>query len=95
MAARDRSEVARFVDVTHDEFVESPDAVVARVYDHFGLELTDEARAAMKAHTAANPKGKHGSHSYSLEEWGLDPVAVRERFEPYIERFGIKTMAVG
>ncbi len=28
---------------------------------------------------------------YGLEVWGLDANAVRERFAPYIERFGIET----
>jgi hypothetical protein len=90
LEARDRSDAARFVDVAHDEFVDTPDAVVERIYGHFGLDLSASARGAMKAHADANPKGKHGAHKYSLEEWGLDPVAVRERFAPYIERFGIE-----
>lgn len=93
LAARDRSDAARFVDVTHDDFVEDPDAVVERIYGHFNLDLIDAARAAMQAYAAANPKGKHGAHKYSLEEWGLDPAAVRRRFQPYVERFGIDVAA--
>ena len=38
---------------------------------------------------AANPQGKHGKHEYALEEYGLDPDQVRERFAAYIERFQI------
>jgi len=93
LEARDRCDAARFVDVMHDEFVEKPEAVVAHIYEYFGLGLGEEAFESMEAHTRANPKGKHGAHNYSLEEWGLDPLEVRERFEPYMERFGIETSA--
>ena len=44
-------------------------------------------RRRMQAHVGDNPKGKHGSHAYALEEWGLSADAVRERFTAYIERF--------
>ena len=36
------------------------------------------------------PKGKHGKHQYALAEYGLEADAVRERFAPYVERFGIE-----
>jgi hypothetical protein len=89
LAARDRSDPARFVDVAHDAFVEDPLGVARRIYAHFGLALPALARAAMQAHVDANPKGKHGRHAYALEEWGLSAEAVRERFRPYSERFGL------
>ncbi len=90
LAARDRSDPARFVDVTHDDFVRDSVGTARRIYEAFGLRLEGEAEAAMEAHMAANPKGKHGSHQYSLEEWGLDAEQVRGRFAPYIERFAIE-----
>jgi hypothetical protein len=89
LAARELQDPKRFVDVTHDDFVDDSLGVAKRVYEGFGLEITPAARAALEAHVAANPKGKHGSHEYSLEEYGLDPARVRERFAPYIERFRI------
>jgi hypothetical protein len=89
LAARDRNDAARFVDVTHDEFVADSSKVVERIYGHFDMPIGPEARAAFAGHVEANPKGKHGKHDYALEEYGLDADAVRERFAPYIERFGI------
>ncbi len=89
LAARDRSDPARFVDVHHDEFVAEPLGVVERIYAGFGLPLPPEARSAMAAHAASNPKDKHGRHDYSLEEYGLGGEQVRERFAPYIARFGV------
>jgi Sulfotransferase family len=89
LAARDQSDGARFVDVTHDDFVEDPLGVARRIYAHFGLPLSAQAEAAMQAHIGENPKGKHGSHAYALEEWGLPADAVRERFAGYTRRFGL------
>ena len=95
LAARDRCDPARFIDVGHDEFVDAPLEVASRIYAHFGLALGQGTQAALKAHVDANPKGKHGRHAYALEEWGLSPHAVRERFKVYIERFGVGTDAGG
>jgi hypothetical protein len=89
LAVRNRSDAARFVDVTHDDFVADPLGVARRIYAHFGLPLSKAAEAAMQAHVGDNPKGKHGSHAYALEEWGLSADAVRDRFAAYIERFGL------
>jgi hypothetical protein len=91
LAARDRCDPAHFVDVTHDDFVDDSLAVARRIYDHFGLVMGDEISNAIREHIAANPKGKHGTHDYALEEYGLDADTVRERFASYTERFGITT----
>ncbi len=47
--------------------------MVRRIYEHFDLELTPAAEAAMQRFLLANPKNKDGVHRYSLEEFGLDP----------------------
>jgi hypothetical protein len=87
LAAREKMDAARVVDVAHDEFVSDAVGVAKRIYGHFGLALTDAALAAFEAHAAANPRAKHGSHDYALEEFGLSEAAVRERFRAYQERF--------
>jgi hypothetical protein len=44
----------------------------------------------MQAFIADNPKGKHGVHSYTPEEYGLDPAQIRRDFAPYIERYSLR-----
>ncbi len=63
--------------------------VVRGIYDNFDEPLNDEANAAISSFMADNPKGKHGKHSYALEEYGLSAEGVREEFSDYIERYGI------
>jgi hypothetical protein len=89
LAARDRADARRFVDVHHDDFVADGLAVARRIVDHFGLPWTDGVRTALEAHSAAHPQGKHGRHEYALADYGLTEPRVLERFAPYIERFGI------
>jgi hypothetical protein len=89
LEARARSDPARFIDVGHDEFVDDGLAVAERIHSYFAIPLSTAARSAMRAQVQANPKGKHGAHEYRLEDYGLRPEQVRQRFARYIERFEI------
>jgi hypothetical protein len=89
MAVRRERDESRFYDLQFSDFQRDPLAAIGRIYDYFGLELTSRAEQAMRSFRADNPPGKHGSHSYQLEDYGLSADAIRERFQPYVERFGI------
>lgn len=84
----DRSD--QFFDVKLRETVTNPLDVVRRMYSQFGFELSDAVDAAMRRFMAANPRDKHGSHTYAPEDFGIDPVRDREPFEEYIEYFGLQ-----
>jgi hypothetical protein len=87
LAARERHAPSRFVDVDYRDFVSDPLAAAHGVYDHFGLPLPEATRAALASHVAEHPQGRHGRHEYSLEQYGLSPERVRERFAGYIESY--------
>jgi hypothetical protein len=68
--------------------VKDPMSKVARIYDAFGLELTDPARAAMQAYLDQNPRSGHPAHTYdvgSKEEIALQ----RKAFQAYQEYFDV------
>jgi Sulfotransferase family len=81
---------ATFYDMYFSDFVADQFAVVEQIYDALGLPMTDEGAARMKAFIADNPKGKHGLHLYTPEEFGIDPPAVRRDLARYIERFDLR-----
>lgn len=81
---------AQFFEMHFQDFVADQFGVVEKIYDAFGLPLTGQAADRMKVFIADNPKGKHGIHRYSPEEYGVDPVRIRESFGPYMERFGLE-----
>jgi hypothetical protein len=90
LAARDRLDGARFLDVDFRAFTADPLGTLRRFYAHFGLELGAETESRLAAHVRENPKGKHGAHDYSLEEYGLSGGAVRERLRFYTSRFDVE-----
>jgi hypothetical protein len=89
LSARRCSDPKRFFDIEFREIDADAFGVVRRLYAHFGLELSGEAKRAMRRHGAENPRGKHGAHAYSAEEFGLDPARVRDRFAGYLEAFPV------
>ena len=41
----------------------------------------------MQRYLAETPKDRHGTHAYSLTQFGLNPDEERERYREYRERF--------
>ncbi|MDD5175960.1 MAG: sulfotransferase [Sterolibacterium sp.] len=78
----------RFVDIGYKEITGDVTAAIERIHAAAGLELTAEARTAMRAWEANNPPGKHGRHKYTLESVGLRESDIRAAFADYLERFG-------
>lgn len=91
-AAVERADAARarapeqFIDVLQSDIQREPMAVVERIYQHFGLALSDEARSRMLARSAEAPESRHGEHRYTAEHFGLDPAQINQQFAAYIER---------
>ena len=81
---------AQFFDVKLRETVADPLDVVRRMYAHFGFELSAEVDVKMRSFLANNPRDKHGSHTYTPADFGIDPVRDREPFRDYIEYFGLE-----
>jgi hypothetical protein len=76
-------------DLQYPVLMRDPIAAIRKLYEHFDEPFTPQAQSAMAAFLANNAQGKHGRHSYSLEEFGLSPTQVREHFRDYIREFGI------
>ena len=78
---------AMFCDIHFSDFVSDQFAVVEKIYETFDIPMSQEAANKMRTFIEDNPKGKHGTHAYTPEEYGVDPAAVRHTFADYIERF--------
>lgn len=92
---RDANPDVPIVDVQYADLVGDPIGTMERVYGSFDDELTGQARQAMQAHLDSRPKGKHGSHRYDLDEFGLDGPALAERFAGYVERYQVPLERTG
>ncbi len=83
-AVRARHDPARFCDIDYDDFVADPVGTAEGIYRHFGLPLSDDARAEMRRVDAASRIGaRKPSHQYALSDFGLTAAQVEERFADY------------
>ena len=85
---------AQVYDLLFQDFMRDEIAAVAKIYEHFGMTLSVEAEARMRAFLARNAHDQHGRHTYRLADAGLDEAAERPRFAAYQERHGVPSECV-
>lgn len=72
---------AQFYDLEYSALVADPVAAVSDIYRHFGIELTDEARAAIVDTDERSKQGPRApKHTYSLADYGLTADQVKDTF---------------
>ena len=89
---QDRAELDResqFVDLHFRDVLSDPVGSLRKAFDAFGLTLSDEAISRMASWNDGHAPGRHGSHDYTAETYGLDAAALSESFRPYREHFGV------
>jgi hypothetical protein len=75
---------AQRFDVDFDEFMRDDVAMVVRILERAGLELSPEAREAFDRFMVHNPRGKHGRIDHDLRrDFGVDPDELWGRFSDY------------
>ncbi|MGV0852256.1 sulfotransferase family protein [Mycolicibacterium phlei] len=80
-AERAKHDPARFYDLDYFQLVKDPIGVVEEIYDHFGIEFTDEAREAVVRTDELSKQGPRApKHTYSLADYGLTAEEVKGRF---------------
>ena len=89
LAARKNPAVARaIVDVPYRELVGDKAGAISKLYDHWGLEFTDEHRTRIDQLEEEQPTSHFAQHRYSAVDFGVDPASVREELEEYYGEFG-------
>jgi hypothetical protein len=73
----------QIIDVHHKQLINSPEAVIESIYDHFNLAFSKAAKKRMQTWLRDNPRSRFGSHDCSADEFGLLPAHERERFDFY------------
>jgi hypothetical protein len=78
---------AQTIDVRFTDFMADDLAMVARIYALAGQPLDQRAHDAMAAFMDEHPRGRHGTVSYDLDQFGLDADELRRTFAFYSEQF--------
>ncbi len=86
---RDPQRAGQFFDLQMQETVADPLGAVERIYAHFGYELKPAVKADMEKFMRHNTRDKHGSHTYTAADFGIDPQRDNARFADYCSYFGI------
>ncbi|MEJ7935404.1 sulfotransferase [Sphingobium sp. AN558] len=87
LAWRDNDPGLQILDIGFSDITSNDGEVVRRIYDAFGLPLTEKSLQGMREWSERNPRNKHGGHSYSAEKFGTTDEAIRVRFADYVDRF--------
>jgi hypothetical protein len=89
---RDRLASNRICDVEYDEISRDPIAAIARIYDHFGWSLSQQAEQRMRTLVASHAQRQPGNHRYDLSQFGSSAEEVLSAFVPYCQRFGLSQL---
>ena len=73
----------RFIDVDYRQLVSDPVAAVRGIYRDLGESVDAAFEASLMAHANEHRQHKHGRHSYTFEDFGLNRDALNERFSAY------------
>lgn len=85
---RDRLDLdGRIIDVKYEQIRSHPMPAIREIYHRAGHLLTADAERDMIEWEKGNEQGKHGSHAYSLEQFGLSEQLIDDAFGSYIQRF--------
>ena len=89
VATVDRLPAGRVVHVRSPDLSKDPVGTIAEAYRGLGMELSDEARIAMREYMRAKREKGSPRHIHTTERFGLDPAAIHERFASYCSRFDL------
>jgi Sulfotransferase family len=91
MDFRKRVPDGRFADISFAELQADPVEALGRGLTQIGLGFGERSRSSVEQWAASHKPGSHGSHSYSLADFGLDVALVKERFAPYYATFDVES----
>lgn len=74
-----------FFHVYYDDLVTDPLGQMQDIYAWLGDPWTPEVQASMTAWLQDNPQGRFGTHTYSLEQWGIPRADLTPYFADYLQ----------
>ncbi len=77
----------QFVDVSYKDTVENPLVVIKRLYRFLGIELDDEAQAAMVHWQRDNKREDREVHRYTIEQFGFTQESLDRDFATYRDTY--------
>ena len=79
----------QFYTVSYNELIQDAENVVHQIYNHFGLEKSQDFKKHLIEKTQRS-KSYKSKHNYSLELYGLSKQKVFEQLKPVFEKYDFK-----
>ena len=76
-------------DIRYADLVANPLNTLRRLYEDWGLDLSDEMERRIRSYLENRHQGRVALHDYAFEDTGLSLESERARHAPYQERFGV------
>lgn len=73
----------QIIDLQFEDFVKDQLGTVKKIYQKFDWNLDAPSEERMKSFLAQNPKDKHGTHNYTLADFGLTEAQINEKYINY------------
>lgn len=91
IAQRESGEIPddQIVDSHFVALMADPVASLRSTYEQLNREWPSGHDRVITDYLANKPKGKHGAHTYTLADVGLDEASVRATFKHYVAHYGI------
>ncbi len=80
ISIRSRHDSSKFLDIHYNDLMVNPISAIQRIYKFFGYKFSNTFEERIASWLRENPQAKYGKHSYSLEQFGLIPEALKNRF---------------
>lgn len=84
---RARIPAKQLATVQFADLIADPESTVRRIYQHFGMQVSDQFAVRLRTATMQTKRFK-SSHDYSLEEFGLTRKEVYEQLRPLFDEYG-------
>jgi hypothetical protein len=86
---RESLPAGQVADLHYLDLIRDPVGAIEAAYAHLGMPFDASLGEKIRAYLAARPQNKHGTHSYSAADFGLDPAEIRNVFRPYTDAFNV------
>jgi len=87
--AKHSDKADQFIDIRFEDFIADPVASVGGAYERLDMPWSESIEQRMRTFLAEHPRGKHGSHRYELDDFGLELPEIRRRFGEYCETYDV------
>jgi len=87
MEAENSNSTHTFCHVNYTNLVSHPEREVMDIFKQLDLTYTRDVEESITNWISNNPKGKHGTHQYSLEQYGLSKKIVDNALKDYWSKY--------